>query len=89
MNNPRNEMSSYTLVLFMTTKNHDNSDRAYLVGNTGERDDAVWLPASQVNVEALNRGREPETISGLATNRTNPIASFSIPAWLAEERGLV
>jgi len=80
-----NELASYTLVFF-----HD-TDRAWLVGNDGDRDKAFWLPKSQVEFDAWRQGREEETVGGVKYNppRYCRIISLSIPAWLAEERGLV
>lgn len=77
------ELSSYNVCLFHKT------ERAILVGNTGERDKAFWLPLSQVDVECTYRGKEAETVEGKKTGHQVAIISVAVPQWLAEERGLV
>ena len=74
-----------SLVHFHTTT------RAYLVGDSGNRDKAVWLAASLVEVddEGQPTGYEDETIEGLKTGRKMPIRLFTLPEWLANERGLL
>lgn len=49
------------------------TDKAVLV-HTGIKEQAVWLPLSQIEIE-------PSGFGGIET--------VSLPQWLAEERGLV
>ncbi len=76
-----------SLVLFHTTGRPNGG--AYLVGDTGERERAVWLPISQVEMDERPTGDEAELVSGLATTRRLPIHTFLVPEWLANERGLL
>jgi hypothetical protein len=52
---------------------HHATERAVLVSDDGDRDNAVWLPLSQVEIERGDRGQ----------------AVVTLPEWLAKERGLV
>ena len=54
---------------------HYITDRAYLVSDTGDEDDAVWIPKSQV---------EPMTPPEIGEE-----VIFEIPEWLAEDKGLI
>lgn len=84
MPRPGSELVTLTLVLFHETHS------AYLVGDTGERDKAVWLPMSQVEIDEHKIGDELEMIEGLSIpGRTRPIHNFLVPEWLANERGLL
>lgn len=58
---------------------HHETERAWLVSETGERDKAVWLPKSEI--EAYHETQR--TTEGRRT------MDFAIPQWLAEEKGLV
>ena len=49
------------------------TERAVLV-HTGVKDDAVWLPLSQIEIE-------PSKVAGIET--------VTMPEWLAEEKGLI
>lgn len=81
---PRNaEPVELFLVLFHTT------DAAWLVGDTGERDRAVWLPMSLCEMDERSTRDEAEVISGLATTRRLPVHTFLVPEWLANERSLL
>lgn len=53
---------------------HHRTDRAIMVSDDGEKDGAVWLPLSQIEVE-MNVVGETDTIT--------------LPEWLAKERGLI
>jgi hypothetical protein len=53
---------------------HRETDKAYLVSDDGNVDNAVWLPKSQV-----------ETIPGPRTKTFE----FTMPVWLAKEKHLV
>lgn len=88
------ELVDVTLVLF------DIKQRAVLVGNDGERDRAFWLPDSQVEYDTKPKGHEPVTVAGIpymvrggkpGTQRqdTAPIHTFTMPEWLAKDRGLL
>lgn len=52
---------------------HAETDDAFLVSLTGKKDDAVWVPKSQVEME-----RRPRAL-GLLT----------LPEWFAIDKGLV
>lgn len=54
---------------------HASTDKAIKVSTDGERDNAVWLPLSQIEVE-----RKPPPKDNFAT--------ITVPDWLAEEKGL-
>lgn len=56
---------------------HHRTAAAVLVSDTGEEKDAVWLPLSQVEIEP-----KPSRPGGREVIVT-------LPAWLAEQRGLV
>jgi len=56
---------------------HHRTAAAILVSDTGEEKDAVWLPLSQVEIEA-----KPGRPGGREVIVT-------MPQWLAEQRGLV
>ena len=49
------------------------TERAVLVSDTGEKEDGVWLPLSQIETEQKPDGT----------------AIVTMPEWLAAERGLV
>ena len=53
---------------------HHETAAAYLVSELGERDKAVWLPKSQCEKYERKNGE---------------VWEFSVPQWLAEEKGLV
>jgi hypothetical protein len=91
-----NEPVEVSLVLF------DISKRALLVGNTGNRDMAFWLPSSEVEYDGnAVTGWENVTVAGLpymvrgatpsAPKRQDkaPIYTFIMPEWLANDRGLL
>ena len=66
------EVVDLKLVVFHET------DRAFLVGLTEAKDEAVWLPHSQVE-----KGDKCGVVRGL------PIHKFQVPEWLAIEKELV
>lgn len=51
----------------------DPARSAILAGATDDREDAVWLPRSKIEVEYTNES----------------MAIVTMPQWMAEERGLV
>jgi hypothetical protein len=62
-----NDLVDLTVVVLKQT------DAAYLVTDTGDTEDAVWFPKSQVEVEY----------------RQGDLAKVTVPVWLAMEKGLV
>lgn len=55
---------------------HSETNDAVLVSLDGERDNAVWLPLSQIEI-----GEGP-TVNGVTYH------DLTLPRWLAENRGL-
>lgn len=53
---------------------HHQTDRAILASDDGNKDNAKWLPLSQIEVCSVNKP---------------PYAIVSMPEWLAIEKGLV
>ena len=53
---------------------HHETEKAYLVSDDGERENAVWLPKSQVE-----RGDA----------KGSGVYVFTMPEWLAVDKGLV
>lgn len=56
----------------VTVQAHVESEKAILVSDDGERDNAVWLPKSQIEIE----------------RKTSNIMVITMPEWLAVEKGL-
>ena len=54
---------------------HARTEKAVLVSDDGEKDGAVWLPLSQIEIEPH------------ATMQR--VYVLTLPRWLAEEKGLV
>ncbi len=54
---------------------HHRTDKAVLVSTDANREAAVWLPLSQVEAE-----------EGIRAGKTQ---IFTLPQWLAEDKGLV
>lgn len=52
---------------------HHRTERAILVSDTGERDDAVWLPLAHAEIEQI-KGR---------------MVMVTVPEWLALREGLI
>lgn len=52
---------------------HAETPKAVLVSDTGENDDAVWLPRSQIEIEPAKKG----------------LFTVTMPEWLAKDKGLV
>lgn len=52
---------------------HHETDKAVLVSDDGNKDKAVWLPLSQIEIERTNGG----------------VVTVTLPEWLATEKGLV
>jgi hypothetical protein len=51
---------------------HHRTERAILVSDDGDRDNAVWLPLSQIEVMPKESG----------------MAEIAMPEWLAVDKGL-
>lgn len=60
-------------IIDITVRLHHVTERAVLVSDDDDREKAVWLPLSQIEIEKTD-------------NRT---AVVTLPEWLAKERGLV
>lgn len=52
---------------------HHITERAILVSDDGDRDKAIWLPLSQIEVE----------------DQEKSIAMITLPEWLALDKGLI
>jgi hypothetical protein len=52
---------------------HHRTDKAILVSDDGDRDNAIWLPLSQIEVEEHQSG----------------IITVTMPEWLAQDKGLI
>jgi len=52
---------------------HAETERAILVSDTGDRDDAVWLPLSQIEVN----------------ERRGSVLEVTCPTWLVKDKGLI
>ena len=61
-------------VIDITCKIHAETRIAFLVSDTGEERDAVWLPKSQVEY---------------GKNTRTGLAVVSMPEWLARDKGLI
>lgn len=53
---------------------HAETDKAILVSETAHKDDAVWLPKSQI--EVANDGHKN-------------FVTVTLPEWLAKDKGLI
>lgn len=58
----------------LTMQIHVQTESAVLASLTGVKDDAVWLPISQIEIDRPSPSR---------------IAEITMPEWLAVEKGLV
>lgn len=80
--------------LLLVVHNIDGKENAWLVSDTGERDNAVWLPKSVVEM-GRQRATADVTVAGIPwrtreqAQLTAPIHEFLVPEWLAVERRLV
>ena len=66
-NADRFERERYTL------HKHHETAKAWLVSDTGEKDDAFWLPLSQIEI---------------IDDEADEAVVLDVPNWLAEEKGL-
>jgi hypothetical protein len=53
---------------------HHETEKAYLVSDTGDNDDTVWVPKSQCELNERKGGG---------------VCEFTLPAWLAHGKGLI
>ena len=60
-------------IVDITVHIHHETEKAWLVSDTGDRDDAVWLPKSVVEVQ----------------DKDGFIAEISLPEDMAQEKGLI
>ncbi|QSY98617.1 hypothetical protein J2J97_32450 (plasmid) [Rhizobium bangladeshense] len=74
----------------ITVVQHHSTGSAILVSETGNRDKAVWLPGSAVEVSDTGK-KQRETITGPSrySPRMCPIVEVTLPVRLAEDKGLV
>lgn len=56
----------------VTMQLHHETDKAILVSDSGEREKAVWLPLSKIEIE-----RKPKAV-----------VVVTLPEWLAIEKGI-
>ena len=82
MRNPRSSkrLQDLTLQLFVETYPGDSGAGAILVSDTGDEDDAVWLPKSLISFDRPGfefKPGEPEWVE------------VTVPHWLAVDKGLV
>lgn len=52
---------------------HAETAKAVLVSDDGDKDKAIWLPLSQIEVEHQSKG----------------VVLVTLPEWLAEQKGLI
>lgn len=57
----------------LTLQLHHETDKAILVSDDGEQDNAVWVPKSQVEIERKKGG----------------LVEVTMPEWLAQEKELI
>lgn len=60
-------------LLDISVQLHHETDKAILVSDDGDRDKAVWLPKSQVELE----------------HTSDRIVTVTLPEWLAHDKGLI
>lgn len=68
----RNDMIDIGVIIIRD----EDTDHAILVSETGDEDDAVWLPRSQIEY-----ARNTVCMGGEIT--------ITMPGWLAKEKGLI
>jgi hypothetical protein len=56
-----------------TLHKHHETAKAWLVSETGDKDDAFWLPLSQIEI---------------IDDETDEAVTLDVPRWLAEKHGL-
>lgn len=58
---------------------HHETDKAILVSDDGDREKAVWLPLSQIEIERRSQAKHSE----------GQFATIVVPEWLALKEGLI
>ena len=53
---------------------HRETDKAVLISDDGERDNAIWLPKSQIEFTLPDR---------------KGVTTITLPEWLAKDKGLI
>lgn len=66
-------MSGKSDLVDIAVQVHHRTDKAILVSDDGDRDKAVWLPLSQIEIEERAKG----------------IVEVTLPEWLAMDKGLI
>lgn len=62
-----------SFLIDITLQLHHETDRAILVSDTEDKDDAVWLPKSQIEIERKAKG----------------VVEVTAPEWLLLDKGLL
>jgi hypothetical protein len=57
----------------VTMQLHHETDKAVLVSDDGDRDNAKWLPLSQIEIE----------------RKADGVVIVTLPTWLAKQEGLI
>lgn len=57
----------------ITVQLHHETDKAVLVSDDGEKDNAVWLPRSMIEIDG----------------KKDNILEITLPEWLAMDKGLI
>lgn len=60
-------------IIDVTMQVHHETERAILVSDDGDKDRAVWLPFSQIEIE--------RQLGGLVI--------ITLPTWLAQDKGII
>ena len=66
-------MSGKSDLIDVSMTKHAETAKAILVSDTGDKDDAIWLPKSQIEVDDDGHGN----------------VTVTLPEWLATDKGLV
>jgi DNA-directed RNA polymerase alpha subunit len=56
---------------------HAETEKAVLVSDDGDKDKAVWLPKSQIEIDPSMK------------ERSKGAAMITLPEWLAKDKGLI
>ena len=68
--------SARSNLIDVTVELHASTEKAVLVSDDGDKNKAVWLPRSQIEIAKL-------------PNRKGPIYEVTLPEWLAQDKGLI
>lgn len=60
-------------IVDLTVEMHAETDRAILVSDDGDKNNAVWLPKSQIEID----------------ERKGKTLEIQVPEWLAADKGLI